>query len=96
MEERSDKGLDSGNILKIMPADFVNSLNVDCEKKRGSKDDSKGTSLMVQWLGLHAPNAGSQDAIPGQGTRSHMLQLGVHMLQLKDPTRGNEDPSCHN
>ena len=30
---------------------------------------------MVQWLGLHAPNAGDLVSIPGQGTRSHMLQL---------------------
>ena len=34
-----------------------------------------GTSLVVQWLRLRAPHAGSPDSIPGQGTRSHMLQL---------------------
>ena len=34
-----------------------------------------GTSLVVQWLRLHAPNAGGLDSIPGMGTRSHMLQL---------------------
>ena len=34
-----------------------------------------GISLVVQWLRLHAPNAGSPGLIPGQGTRSHMLQL---------------------
>ena len=32
---------------------------------------------------LHAPNAGSLGLISGQGTRSHMLQLRVHMLQQK-------------
>ena len=32
-------------------------------------------SPVIQWLGLHAPNAGALDSIPGQGTRSHMLQL---------------------
>ena len=32
-------------------------------------------SLAVQWLKLHAPNAGGPGSIPGQGTRSHMLQL---------------------
>ena len=26
-----------------------------------------GTSLVVQWLRLHAPNAGGQDLIPGEG-----------------------------
>ena len=27
---------------------------------------------MVQWLRLHAPNAGAPGSIPAQGTRSHM------------------------
>ena len=30
---------------------------------------------MVQWLRLHASKAGGLDSIPGQETRSHMLQL---------------------
>ena len=34
-----------------------------------------GTSLVVQWLGLWAPNTGGPGSIPGQGTRSHMPQL---------------------
>ena len=34
-----------------------------------------GTSLVVQWVRIHTPNAGGQDSIPGWGTRSHMLQL---------------------
>ena len=34
-----------------------------------------GTSSVVQWLRLSAPNAGGPGSIPGQGTRSHMLQL---------------------
>ena len=36
-----------------------------------------GTSLVVQWLRLCTPNAGVPGSIPGQGTRSHMLQLKV-------------------
>ena len=44
-----------------------------------------GTSLAVQWLRLHAPNAGSPGSIPGQGTRSYMPQLRVRTLQLKIP-----------
>ena len=32
-----------------------------------------GTSVVVQWLWLHAPSAGV--SIPGQGTRLHMLPL---------------------
>ena len=45
----------------------------------------RGTSLVVQWLRLHAPNAGSLGSIPGQGTRSHMPQLRV-------PREGNGSP----
>ena len=41
---------------------------------------------MVQWLRLRAPNAGGLGSIPGQGTRSHMLQLGARMLQLRPGT----------
>ena len=38
---------------------------------------------MVQWLTLCAPNAGGLGLIPGQGTRSHILQLKVHMPHWK-------------
>ena len=34
-----------------------------------------GTSLVAQWLGLHAPNVGALGLIPGWGTRSYMPQL---------------------
>ena len=44
------------------------------------KDLRAGTSLVLQWLRLHAPNAGGLVSIPGQGNRSHMRQLRVHML----------------
>ncbi|TEA36103.1 hypothetical protein DBR06_SOUSAS11510010, partial [Sousa chinensis] len=40
-------------------------------------------SLVVQWLRLHAPNAGGRGSIPGWGTRSHVLQPRVRMPQLK-------------
>ena len=33
------------------------------------------TSLVVLWLKLCAPNAGCLGLIPGQGTKSHRLQL---------------------
>ena len=36
-----------------------------------------GTSLVVQWLRLHAPNTGGLGSIPSQGTRSYMLQLKI-------------------
>ena len=32
---------------------------------------------MVQWLRLYAPNAGGLGLIPGQGTKSHMLQIKI-------------------
>ena len=44
------------------------------------------TSLVVQWLRLCVLNAGCQGFIPGQGTRSHMLQLRIHKLQLRSDT----------
>ena len=44
-----------------------------------------GTSLVVQWLSLHTPNAGGRGSIPGQGTRSHIPQLRVCMPQLEIP-----------
>ena len=33
------------------------------------------TSLMVQWLRLHTPNARGPGSIPGQGTRSYIQQV---------------------
>ena len=45
----------------------------------------KGDFLIVQWLRPHAPNAGGLGAVPGWGTRSHILQLRVCMPQLKSP-----------
>ena len=48
-----------------------------------------GTSLVVQWLGLHAPNAGRGPGLtaptPSQAARSHILQLRVGMLQANTP-----------
>ena len=45
-----------------------------------------GTFLVVQWVRLLAPNAGVLGSIPGQGTRSHMLQL--NKVFKKKVTRG--------
>ena len=42
------------------------------------------TSLVVQWLGLHAPSAGDPGSIPGQGTRSHRPQLKSLYAASKD------------
>ena len=45
------------------------------------KKNLLGTSLLVQLLRLHSPNAEGPGSYPGQGTRSHILQL--------------KDPACH-
>ena len=41
-----------------------------------------GASLVVQWLGLCTTKARGPGLIPPRGTRSHMLQLRVQMMQL--------------
>ena len=51
--------------------------------------EARGTSLVVEWLRLCAPNAGGLGSIPDQRTRSHMSQLRhtarSYILQLKLP-----------
>ena len=42
-------------------------------------NNSLGISLVGQWLRLHTPNAETLGSIPDLETRSHMLQLTVHM-----------------
>ena len=58
---------------------------------------SKGTSLVVQRLRLHTPNAGCPGLIPSRETRSHVPQLRVHTMQLKIPRAALkiEDPERH-
>ena len=46
-------------------------------KLNTQKTKIMGTSLVVQWLRPCAPNAAGPGLIPGQGSRSHMLQLGL-------------------
>ena len=40
------------------------------------------TSLVVQWLRLHTPNARALSLVPGQGTRPHMPQLKIQHSQI--------------
>ncbi|TEA37244.1 hypothetical protein DBR06_SOUSAS10010020, partial [Sousa chinensis] len=54
------------------------------------KCTNMGTSLVVQWLRLHAPSAGSRGSIPGQGTRSHMHAA------TKSLHATTKEPICHN
>ena len=50
---------------------------------RGGGRQCQGTSLAVQWLRLHAPNAGGLGSIPGQGTRSLMPKLKIPRAATK-------------
>ena len=47
---------------------------ITLQKCQGQKGQEQGTSLVVQWLRLHAPNARDPGIIPGWGAGSHMLQ----------------------
>ena len=38
---------------------------------------------MGTWLVVHAPSAGGRSLIPGQGTRSHMLQVKIPSATTK-------------
>ena len=49
----------------------------------GNSKKINSAVLVVQWLRLCVPNPGDPDLIPDQGTRSHILQLRVHTLQLR-------------
>ena len=60
-------------VLIVQPV-FSPVVMYGCESRTIEKV-STGTSLLAQWLRLWAPNAGGPGSIPGQGTRSHMLQL---------------------
>ena len=44
-------------------------LLISKPKKQKTKNGGGLTSLVVQWLRLHAPNAGCLGSIPGQGTK---------------------------
>ena len=54
------------------------------------KNKVEGTSLVVQWIGLHAPNAGGPGSIPGQGSRSHMHAA------TKSLHATTKEPECRN
>ena len=54
------------------------------------KIDKEGTSLVVQLVRFHAPNAGGPGSIPGWGTRSHMPAT------TKKPAHATKKSTCHN
>ena len=57
------------------------------------KTDHSGTSLVVQWLRLRAPNAGGPGLVPGQGTEAHRLQLRIPFAtrKVRDPAESNKE-----
>ena len=48
---------------------YVRHCSAHRVEKAASKRNAVGTSLMVQWLRLHASPAGVMGLIPGQGTK---------------------------
>ena len=55
-------------------------LDSDCGFQHWKEKSEDMDSLVVQWLRLHAHNAGHLGSNPGRGTRSHMPQLKtLHM-----------------
>ena len=60
-----------------------NALGLHIFFAEGYLNNTGGTSLVVQWLRQHAPNAGGPGVIPGQRTRSHMPQLKIPCAATK-------------
>ena len=58
--------------------EYLKKKNEKIQKTKG-----QGTSLVVQWLRVPAPNAGGPDSIPAHRARSHVPQLTIRMPQLK-------------
>ena len=54
--------------------------------------------MVLQWVRLHASNAGGLGLILGQGTKSHMPQLRACMSEPMIPcaVKEIEDPTCCN
>ena len=54
-----------------------------------NKNYSLGTSLVVQWLRLHASNAGTVGSIPGQGTKiPYAVWHGQKIKKKKSLSKG--------
>ena len=49
--------------------------------EEGCQEGELGTSLVVQWLRLHAPDAGDPRSIPAQATMSPRLQPATKTWQ---------------
>ena len=78
--------------ILVLPVSKINSLNHSVSGNL--RNLLIGASLVVQWMRPCALNAKEPGSIPDEGTRSHMLQMRLNMLQLKIPhaPRKIEDP----
>ena len=52
-----------------------------------------GTSLVVQWLGLHASPAGGMGLIPGWGTKTPQAEQDGQKLKKKKKAKGEGETS---
>ena len=57
---------------------------VDLSKGAVTRLRAKGTSLVVQWLGLHASTAGGMRLIPGRGTKMPHAASAAKKKKKKD------------
>ena len=90
MSTAGGRGSSPGQGTKIPPCHTVwpqKKINTWCWSVKQVKTQGSGTSWWsrVQWLRLCAPSAGGLGSLPCGGTRSHLLQLRVHIPQLKIP-----------
>ena len=72
-------------IITTVGRDIIISFANEKHEAQRRIQTSKSHRLLkvVQRLRLHGPNAGCLGSTPGQGTRSHMLQLRDIISQLK-------------
>lgn len=69
------------NVNPIQETDISGEEKMECEEQTGeawgfvADFKSLGTSLEIQWLRFHTPNAGGPCLIPNQGIRSHRLRV---------------------
>ena len=75
-QDRLDKYIKRKKLQKdYIPVKIKIQLKKIYYTQREGEKRKLGASLVVQWLRLCAPNTLGLSSIPGQGTRSHMLQL---------------------
>ena len=65
-------GINLPKEVKDLNSENYKTLMKETEDDKQIKRYAMGTSMVVQWLRLCAPNAGGPSLIPGLGTRSHM------------------------